>query len=156
MASHSSACFYYMYLCSLERFIICYFFNCFLSNIILKIMLFIFGSALVFLAAWAFSSCKGVGATLRCSAGASCCGALALRHVNFSSCGSWALEQRLSSCGPWATDVTIRSVLKRVHKLHPCKMGRVNQCCVCSDSSMDRLFPFLSSGLPMPDTTILK
>ena len=24
------------------------------------------------------------------------------RHVGFSSCGSWALDRRLSSCGAWA------------------------------------------------------
>ena len=24
------------------------------------------------------------------------------RHAGFSSCGSWALERRLSSCGAWA------------------------------------------------------
>ena len=24
------------------------------------------------------------------------------RHVGFSSCGTWALERRLSSCGAWA------------------------------------------------------
>ena len=30
------------------------------------------------------------------------CGLQQLWHVGFSSCGSWALEHRLSSCGTWA------------------------------------------------------
>ena len=33
---------------------------------------------------------------------ASRCGAQALGCVGFSSCGTWALEHRLSSCGTWA------------------------------------------------------
>ena len=52
----------------------------------------------------AFSSCGERGATLRCSAWASHCGGFSLfrctgsRRASFSSCGSWALERRLSSC----------------------------------------------------------
>ena len=55
------------------------------------------------------------GATLRCNArashcgGFSCCGARALGvqasvavACGLSSCGSQALERRLSSCGAWA------------------------------------------------------
>ena len=64
---------------------------------------------------WAFSSCGNQGATLRCGArashrsGFSCCGARALgvrasvvAACGLSSCGSWALERRLSGCGAWA------------------------------------------------------
>ena len=32
----------------------------------------------------------------------SCCGAQALGHADFTSCGVWALEHGLSSCGTWA------------------------------------------------------
>ena len=47
-------------------------------------------------------------AVLHCSAwdshcgGFSCCRASALRHMSFSSCGSWAPELRLSSYCSWA------------------------------------------------------
>ena len=34
--------------------------------------------------------------------GVSCCGAQALGYSGFSTCGSWALEHRLSSCGTGA------------------------------------------------------
>ena len=62
--------------------------------------------------AWAFSSCGERGATLRCGVwashygGFSCCGAWALGMWasvvvarGLSSCGSRALDHRLSSCG---------------------------------------------------------
>ena len=65
--------------------------------------------------AWAFSSCGEQGATPRCGArashcgGFSYCGAWALgtwvpvaMALGLSSCGSRALEHRLSSCGVWA------------------------------------------------------
>ena len=59
----------------------------------------------------AFSSCGEAGAALHCGAraycsGFSCCGTRALgtrasvvAAHGLSSCGSWALERRLSSCG---------------------------------------------------------
>ena len=75
--------------------------------IFFSLNLFIF-----FLAAWAFVAMHGLslvaerGVTLRCSARASRCGAQALGAWasvvvagELSSCGSQALERRLSSCG---------------------------------------------------------
>ena len=35
------------------------------------------------------------------SRGFSCCGARALGQTGFGSCGSWAIERRLSSCSAW-------------------------------------------------------
>ena len=51
---------------------------------------------------------RRAGATLHCSAWASHCGGFSLRsmgsrHMGFISCGSCALERRLSSCGAWAS-----------------------------------------------------
>ena len=86
-----------------------FFFNLF-------ILFYLFLAALgLFCCAWVFSSCGKRGATLHCSvwashcSGFSCCGARALvarasvvlAH-GLSSCGSQALECRLSSCGTWA------------------------------------------------------
>ena len=63
---------------------------------------------------WAFSSCSEQGLLFFAVRGlliavASCCGAWALgvrasivAVRGLSSCGSWALEHRLSSCGTWA------------------------------------------------------
>ena len=45
---------------------------------------------------WAFSSCR---VQVSHSGGFFCCDAQALGCVGFSSCGSWALERRLSSYG---------------------------------------------------------
>ena len=55
-----------------------------------------------------FSSCSKQGLLSSCGmrashcSGFSCFRAQALEGSGFSSCGSWALEQRLSSCGTWA------------------------------------------------------
>ena len=85
----------------------------FLINLfILFFIYFIFGCIGSSLCAWAFLSLRRAGATLRCGAqafhcdGFSCCRARALgvwasvvvAH-GLSSCGSQALERRLSSCG---------------------------------------------------------
>ena len=91
--------------------VICFFIN-----------LFIFGCIESLLLHAGFLYLQRVGATLRCGARASHFGGFLLwsmgsRHVDFSSCGMWtsvvvarglsscgsrALERRLSSCGAWA------------------------------------------------------
>ena len=68
------------------------------------IYLFIFGCVRCSLLRTGFLSLRRMGATLCCSVWASHCGGLSLlqstgsRRVGFSSCGSRALERRLSSC----------------------------------------------------------
>ena len=58
-----------------------------------------------------FSSCSERELSSGCSASAVqgfslqwllCCEAPALGHMDFSSCGSQALEHKLSSCSAWA------------------------------------------------------
>ena len=74
--------------------------------------LFIYWLHCVFIAVHRLSLVGRAGATLRCGAwashcgGFSCCGAQAVGArasvvvaCGLSSCGSWALEHRLSSCG---------------------------------------------------------
>ena len=57
------------------------------------------------MAALAFSTCSEWGYSSSWCSGfslrwlLSCCGAWAVEHMGFSSCGSRALEQELSSCG---------------------------------------------------------
>ena len=76
------------------------------------IYLFIFGCIRSLLLRMGFLQLQQTGATLRCGArashcsGSSCCGARALGTwasvvvaLGLSSCGSRALERRLSSCG---------------------------------------------------------
>ena len=79
------------------------------------LILFIFGCIGSSLLRAGFLQLQWAGATLRCGArashcgGFSCCGARALgarasvvAALGLSSCGSWALERRLSSCDAWA------------------------------------------------------
>ena len=83
----------------------------FLIFILLFIYL-LFGCVGSLLLHMGFLQLRRAGATLHCGewashcSGFSCCGARALstgsKHVGFSSCGTWALERRLSSCGAWA------------------------------------------------------
>ena len=69
------------------------------------INVFIFGCVGSSLLCAGFLQLQQAGATLRCGAWASHCGGFSLlrsmgsRYTGFSSCGSKALERRLSSCG---------------------------------------------------------
>ena len=71
-------------------------------------LLLIYGCAGSLLFCVGFLSLGRVGATLRCGVqpshcgGFFCCRAQALGRTGFSSCGSLALEHRLSSCGTGA------------------------------------------------------
>ena len=79
----------------------------FIINHYLFIYLFIYLFLAVLALHWAFSSCGGWGLYLLPCAGFSLWWLLLLqssvsRCVGLSSCGSRALERRLSSCGTWA------------------------------------------------------
>ena len=77
----------------------------------LKLYLFIFGYVGSLLLHRLFSSCgeQGLLSPVLVSWGAQashcgdffCCEALALGHMDFSSCSTLALEHRLNSCGAW-------------------------------------------------------
>ena len=63
---------------------------------------FLFGCVGSLLLHTGFLQLWRAGATLCCGAWASHCGGFLFQCVGFSSCGSQALERRLSSCGTWA------------------------------------------------------
>ena len=65
----------------------------------LKYLCIYFPLCWVFVAAWTFLQSRCAGFAWR---GFSCCAAGAVGRVGFSSCGSQALERRLSTCGAWA------------------------------------------------------
>ena len=85
-----------------------------LLSILFKIVLFVylfilyFGCAGTPLLCVLFSSCRkwglvsGGGALASHCSGFSCCRAHVLGHVDFSSCGSPALEHGFNSCSTWA------------------------------------------------------
>ena len=81
------------------------------ATVLLNLYLFI-GCAGSLLLHGPFSSCGKWGLLFRCGTRVSHCGgfschrATALRHTGFSSCGTRALEHRLSSCGVWAVNST--------------------------------------------------
>ena len=94
-----------------------FFLSFFLSpfNKFIYFIYLIFGCIGSLLLCAGFLQLRRVGATLRCSAWASHCGgfscygawalgtrALVVVALGLSSCGSQALEHRLSSCGAWA------------------------------------------------------
>ena len=76
-------------------------------NPVIIVYFFYFCCAVSLLLCGLFSSCSEQGLLSHCDVWAShcsgnSCGASALVYVGFSSCGSQALERRLSSCGTWA------------------------------------------------------
>ena len=114
-----SVCIIYLFLLFTFTLYVSLYLKCisfFKKFIYLFIYLFIyFWLHWVFIAARGLSLVAASGATLRCSAwashcgGFSCCRAWALGSwtsvavaCGLSSCGSWALERRLSSCGAQA------------------------------------------------------
>ena len=88
------------------REVLCYtIVPCYLSVLGFPVIyLFTFGCTESLLLCWASSGCGEQG--LRCSVFSfqrfSCCRVWALEHTGFSSCGSQALEGRLSGCGTGA------------------------------------------------------
>ena len=73
---------------------------------------------------WAFSITAGGGhSSLRCTGFSLPCLLLfwstESRHTGFSSCGSWALECRLSSCGTRACSVACGVILDQASNLCP-------------------------------------
>ena len=96
-------------------FLLCIYPVCFIFPKVEKIFFFLFLLHWVFIAARGPSLVAAIGATLCCSkrashcSGFSCCKAQAIGvrasvvvARGLSSCGSRALERRLSSCGTWA------------------------------------------------------
>ena len=100
---YKSNVFFFLIIC---LFIVLFIFGCAGSSFFFKIIYLLYCLLLAVLGRHCcvgFFSCDKRGLLSSCGAWASHGGgAQALGHVGFSSCGSQALEHRLSSCGAWA------------------------------------------------------